>query len=481
MLGGLLSGAVKGFFKGLLKGVITAVVIVAVVALTVGTAGIGTGVLACLAGGILLAGVSGAADGAKDAAKEDPPPPAPGGGSVCGTILPGSTNVLIENKPAARAGIDHCTHDNVLIAQGSSTVAVNGKPLARLTDKSQCSGTITTSASHTKVGGPPATVVAIESASERNKTLIAWLDWIGKGAEVGSDILFGVAGGVASKMTWLAASVATLSGQALKYTLIGVGKLAHWSAGTQKTLGIIGDFTGNLLGGGWVNGMREAAESAAAKEKELKELAEKLTDEIKASKLADWMKRADIQAWCAADGTGAKLKAVEEAAEKAAKRLLPEAMENAEKAAEAAIAAAKAQWNYVQAFNEMVEGFAKNIPALCKRCNPIVEELVQPQKLIESLMDQKPALELLVKKPLDILKDLAWDNVTGGNGWNPANWTWAPAEGGEGGEHGGEHGGAHGEGGEHGAGGGEGGEHGASGGSGEGGTAPSEHAPAGHE
>ena len=66
-------------------------------------------------------------------------------------IVNGSTNVLINNIPAATVGSSvsvHCAlyhpypcHPSA-ISKGSSTVLVNGKPLARLGDSAGCGGVI---------------------------------------------------------------------------------------------------------------------------------------------------------------------------------------------------------------------------------------------------------------------------------------------------------------------------------------------------
>ncbi|CDH24340.1 PAAR domain-containing protein [Xenorhabdus bovienii] len=64
-----------------------------------------------------------------------------------GMLDSGSSNVLIEGKPAARATVDvaKCSkHPPTppLIAQGSETVFINGQPAARVDDKLVCGATI---------------------------------------------------------------------------------------------------------------------------------------------------------------------------------------------------------------------------------------------------------------------------------------------------------------------------------------------------
>jgi RHS repeat-associated protein len=83
-----------------------------------------------------------------------------------GPVLPPcSPNVFIDGLPAARAGLDlvACTRHSVppLIAEGSSTVYINGLPLARFDDKTACGAPLQQGVTTVLVGGEKMPMVEI--------------------------------------------------------------------------------------------------------------------------------------------------------------------------------------------------------------------------------------------------------------------------------------------------------------------------------
>lgn len=72
----------------------------------------------------------------------------------------GSSNVIVNGKPAMRVGdtfVTHCCpnkgcHTPVL-AKGSSTVIVNGRKFGRIGDKVACGGAVMVGSSNVIVGG----------------------------------------------------------------------------------------------------------------------------------------------------------------------------------------------------------------------------------------------------------------------------------------------------------------------------------------
>ncbi|MFT2789727.1 RHS repeat-associated core domain-containing protein [Serratia sp. T13T92] len=76
--------------------------------------------------------------------------------SPSGTIITGSGNVFINDKPAAVATLSTvaCDKDKVQqVAQGSSSVFINGQPAARKSDKTTCDATILAGSSNVFIGG----------------------------------------------------------------------------------------------------------------------------------------------------------------------------------------------------------------------------------------------------------------------------------------------------------------------------------------
>ncbi|MFK3940348.1 PAAR domain-containing protein [Pseudomonas monteilii] len=84
-----------------------------------------------------------------------------------GKIMSGSSNVYINDKPAARAHLDHaeCSdHSGApkTLAQGSRSVHINGQPAARVGDLTVCDAKISSGSSNVYVGGETATTDAID-------------------------------------------------------------------------------------------------------------------------------------------------------------------------------------------------------------------------------------------------------------------------------------------------------------------------------
>jgi uncharacterized Zn-binding protein involved in type VI secretion len=131
---------------------------------------------------------------------------------VCGTCKIGSTNVFVNGRAAARAGVDLATpcsgspmnHPSlladVLIAEGSSTVHVNGFPFARLKDKLTCGGHLSSGSPNVFIGGEPQgtghTVWDLEGWMETGFEILAGAALVGAGglaaaAGIGALAVFG--------------------------------------------------------------------------------------------------------------------------------------------------------------------------------------------------------------------------------------------------------------------------------------------------
>ena len=100
-----------------------------------------------------------------------------------GDVLEGSANVVIEHQPAARAGMDHATcdhgHPPTLIAEGSSTVFVNGRPLGRLGDPAQCAAHLRSSATTVIVGGGTTSAADLAAADTQRAPAFMLVDFPG--------------------------------------------------------------------------------------------------------------------------------------------------------------------------------------------------------------------------------------------------------------------------------------------------------------
>ncbi|OUM05743.1 type IV secretion protein Rhs [Pseudomonas syringae] len=83
-----------------------------------------------------------------------------------GQIISGSSNVNINGKAAARAHVDKARCDDhgpgpKVLAQGSSTVYINGYPAARVNDRTECDAKISSGSNNVFIGGETETTDAI--------------------------------------------------------------------------------------------------------------------------------------------------------------------------------------------------------------------------------------------------------------------------------------------------------------------------------
>ena len=180
---------VHGF--GLL-GMVAGALIGAAIAAAIVAAGVATGGLAlvaiiggCIAGGGLAGGAL--ARGISTAANL----PGPTTGVLA---LAGPTRVTVNGRAALRAGVDFASSCNglpfnhlykpgpVLIAQGSRTVTINGRPMARLEMQLECGAKIKTGSDNVTVGGPTATVVEIHDNEHMVETALQVLGFVALGA-----------------------------------------------------------------------------------------------------------------------------------------------------------------------------------------------------------------------------------------------------------------------------------------------------------
>jgi uncharacterized Zn-binding protein involved in type VI secretion len=149
----MISGAVAGALIG-----------AAVVAATVATGGVA---LAIMAGSIAAGGVSMFQILKGLGTVFDLPEPA------TGALIRGSVDVYINSRKAMRAGEDASSSCSglplshpywpfpVLIADGSATVYINGKPAARLHSKLSCGAHIKSGSENTFIGGPTVSVAFV--------------------------------------------------------------------------------------------------------------------------------------------------------------------------------------------------------------------------------------------------------------------------------------------------------------------------------
>jgi uncharacterized Zn-binding protein involved in type VI secretion len=164
----------------------------AAIAAAIVAAGVATGGLAlvaiiggCIAGGGLAGGAL--ARGISTAANL----PGPTTGVLA---LAGPTRVTVNGRAALRAGVDFASSCNglpfnhiykpgpVLIAQGSRTVTINGRPMARLEMQLECGAKIKTGSDNVTVGGPTATVVEIHDNEQMVETALQVVGFVALGA-----------------------------------------------------------------------------------------------------------------------------------------------------------------------------------------------------------------------------------------------------------------------------------------------------------
>lgn len=189
---------------------------------------------------------------------------APKLGGGCSTIKGAvSPNVTIEGKSAAVVGSE-VGHDRRALKEGSALVYCNGVPLSRIGDAADCKGKVTTGATRTIVGGPPA--CDSESSSAPNSTAAFSLsdpdtwDWEMLETDLGlasmalgsasiGGRLFGAvraAGGIRASVALLRTPAGALSaGKAV--TSVGSGAAIGAAASAGGTL--VGGPVGGLIGG----------------------------------------------------------------------------------------------------------------------------------------------------------------------------------------------------------------------------------------
>lgn len=181
---GMVSGAVAGAAIG--AAMVTATAATGGVALIAIVGGCVAG--GGLAGGSLVRGIMTAMD---------LPDPTTGAFSI------GSPNVLINGRPALRAGVDiapcsglmginHYSLPSALLAEGAETVLVNGFPLGRVSMKLICGGAVKTGSADVLVGGPSIAVATIIDAESIFETALQALGLVALGA---GGVLAAAAGG----------------------------------------------------------------------------------------------------------------------------------------------------------------------------------------------------------------------------------------------------------------------------------------------
>jgi uncharacterized Zn-binding protein involved in type VI secretion len=122
-----------------------------------------------------------------------------------GVLVTGSQNVYVNNRSAIRAGVDLATCTGfpfnhpplpfpVLVAEGSSTVFVNGKPMSRLQSKIVCGAHVKSASPNTYVGGPS---TAVAFVFDLEGWLHTGLEVLGIGALIGAGVMAALAGAVA--------------------------------------------------------------------------------------------------------------------------------------------------------------------------------------------------------------------------------------------------------------------------------------------
>lgn len=227
-------------WSGLLTGAVVGVALAATAVAVVGTGGvaavfIGAGIAAAGAGG----GLAGAYIG------ELIP------GDVKGTVATGSPDTFLgkERRSAVRAGLDivACADDGVVrIAQGSATTFVNGKPLARSTEKTECGAILREGIATVIIGGDTALAPGMAVADEVPpwvKTTLTVVMW--GGAIVAT-------GGAAAAVGWGAALAgfggSVAGGAGLGWAGGKVGR--HYGGELGARIGeVIGGTLGSVAGG----------------------------------------------------------------------------------------------------------------------------------------------------------------------------------------------------------------------------------------
>ncbi|MCD5973948.1 PAAR domain-containing protein [Pseudomonas quasicaspiana] len=194
--------------------VIGAMVGAAVIAATVATGGVA---LAIMAGSVAAGGLSMFQIVKGLSTIFNLPEPA------TGTLIKGSFNVYINDREAMRAGEDASSSCSgfpanhpywpfpVLIAEGSATVYINGKPAARLHSKMVCGAHIKSGSDDTFIGGP---TIAVAFVLDIEGWMHTGLEALGLLAAGGGLVLAAMAGWAALG-TALLIGGATMGGMAL--------------------------------------------------------------------------------------------------------------------------------------------------------------------------------------------------------------------------------------------------------------------------
>lgn len=231
------SQQMNGLLAGLLVGALVGVAIVAT-----------GGLAAPLVVGAVIAGSAAAGAGVGEVLSTMSWAPK----EVVGAILKmGSSNVRINSKPVARAIVDevdcnkHPGEPRKKIATGSGNVFVNGYPVARVDDKTECSAVITEGSKNVFIGGGTVQYLAMEPENLVPGWVHATLLVVGVASAVvlagpivaGVGLVGGLAGGVGGNY-------------------LG-GKIFGEGSDGQKWMMLGGSFLGGAAGakgGGWLAG-----------------------------------------------------------------------------------------------------------------------------------------------------------------------------------------------------------------------------------
>jgi len=220
------SPAMSWLVQGLLLGAAVGVG----AALVIGTGGLAAAaIVGCLAAG--GAGIGELLSSMSWAPKE-----------VCGMIITGSPDILINNRPAARAHVDTtiCSKHSGTppIATGSATVIFNNMPAARVDDTITCGAVIVEGSPDVIIGGG---TVQTDTVNPEN-LVPAWVHWsllaVGIGAAVilGGPIVaaLGLVGGIGGGMGcgWLGGRIFGQGSDGQKWMMLG-GSVVGGMAGAK--------------------------------------------------------------------------------------------------------------------------------------------------------------------------------------------------------------------------------------------------------
>ncbi|MFM0739263.1 PAAR domain-containing protein [Paraburkholderia xenovorans] len=170
-----------GMVAGMLAG---AAIGAAIVAAGVATGGLAIAAITC--GAVAMGGLSGGslAHGIQTLFGIADP--------TTGVLAGGSSDTYVNGRRSQRAGVDGASFCNglfgfnhtpirVKIAQGSKTVRVNGKPMARVSSQMTCGAVIKTGSSNVRIGGPTETVLEIDDAESELEMALGVLGLVALG------------------------------------------------------------------------------------------------------------------------------------------------------------------------------------------------------------------------------------------------------------------------------------------------------------